>query len=169
MNTRKKLLAEYRKNPRSGEQKTLPLFVYGTLLSGFWNHRLIARDGGVLLGAATVKGFELHGFPIPTAVFSSLPEAEVVGELYAFPAETYQKTLQSADRLESEGGWYSRLLVEVCIAGELVEAWMYVVVVEEGRKISPEPYFDYRARDAADKYISSRVFDEDGLTEDDYR
>lgn len=174
MNARKNLMAEYAANDRrNSEQPTLPLFVYGTLLSGFWNHRLLAGNRCALLGSATVRGFELHGFPIPCAQFSSLPQAEVVGELYAFPAENYQDILKIVDRLESEGNWYSRLRVTVQHAGQPVEAWMYVVAREQ-QTSGGAPYFDYRAMDRASKFISQRVFyvtgrDEDGLTEGDYR
>jgi gamma-glutamylcyclotransferase (GGCT)/AIG2-like uncharacterized protein YtfP len=173
MNTREKLLAEYAANDRKGKQETLPLFVYGTLLSGFGNHRLLAGNRCALLGSATVKGFELHGFPIPCAQFSSLSQAEVVGELYAFPAEEYQDILKVVDRLESEGNWYSRLRVTVQHAGQSVEAWMYVVAKEQ-QTSGGAPYFDYRAMDQASKFISQRMLDVTGreeydLNKEDYR
>jgi len=171
MNNRKELMAEYTANGRNGEQDTLPLFVYGTLLPGFGNHHLLVRNRCVSLGSATVKGFELRGYPIPCAQFSSLPEAEVVGELYAFPEEKYQDILKVIDRLEAEGSWYCRLRVTVQHAGETVEAWMYVVT---GMRKSGQPYFDYRQMDSGTRYASTCTFDEygkdeDGLTEEDYR
>jgi gamma-glutamylcyclotransferase (GGCT)/AIG2-like uncharacterized protein YtfP len=84
------------------------VFVYGSLLSGFWNHRLIEDGGGKLVGrGSTEKGFALIDLgAFPGAVRG---EGRVVGEVW----EVNDATFQRLDQLESNGSFYARERVTI--------------------------------------------------------
>lgn len=117
------------------------VFVYGSLKSGFHNHRLLDHGGVMALGAATtVKPyFMLSGrafpFLIDPAALGADHEAcvadvigRVRGELYAIDDET----MADLDRLEGHPDFYKRELVPIAvnalrggINGADIVAWVY--------------------------------------------
>lgn len=104
------------------------VLVYGTLLDGEPNHRLLARARFVG-DAATMGGFALHDlgfFPGMTRAGAGV----VVGEVY----EVDDATLAALDRLEGHPRFYRRTTVSLA-DGEQV--WTYLLGPEqvEGRPI----------------------------------
>ena len=95
----------------------MKVFVYGSLLSGFGNHRLL--EGSRLIGhAKTPPGYRMHslgGFPgvVPTG------NAVVHGEVYEVDAQT----LAALDRLEGHPRFYRRR--PICLAnGAIVDTYL---------------------------------------------
>jgi gamma-glutamylcyclotransferase (GGCT)/AIG2-like uncharacterized protein YtfP/predicted GNAT family N-acyltransferase len=99
---------------RGGERK---VFVYGTLMRGERNHRLLARVR--FLGEAiTAPRFELaHLGAYPALVPGG--KTAIAGELYAVDAAT----LAALDDLEAHPHYYQRTVIELS-DGELVEAYL---------------------------------------------
>lgn len=90
--------------PRSGPV-VARIFVYGTLLSGEPNHRLLV-SAKFIGEARTRPEFTFHDLGgCPGAVrYSKLEPVAIVGELYAVDAET----LAALDRLEGHPRFYRR-------------------------------------------------------------
>ncbi len=94
----------------AGPQIVARVFVYGTLLKGEGNHRLLS--GARLVGAARTRvEFTFHDLGgCPGLVrYSTLQPQAVVGELYDVDAET----LASLDRLEGHPRFYRRTEIEL--------------------------------------------------------
>ena len=90
---------------------TRDLFVYGTLMRGERNHRLLA-EAEFVGEARTVAGFtmiDLGAFPGVVAH----GEGVVVGELFRVDAET----LLAVDRLEGHPRFYRRTEIELAGGG----------------------------------------------------
>ncbi|KRR02288.1 gamma-glutamylcyclotransferase family protein [Bradyrhizobium valentinum] len=106
------------------------VFVYGTLKSGLFNHRLL---GGCEFfgGAVTVPTYKMieTGFPV------ILPDPEgkpLAGEIYTVDDET----LARLDQLEREGSSYDRELIDVTLAlaaGERLPTKAFIYVGREDR------------------------------------
>ena len=111
---------EIKKEP----EKLTAVFVYGTLMSGYGNHRLLE---GVSFEKATLLDFRriwerCHSFP----VVEYRPGHYVAGELYYVTKER----LQNLDRLEGNRGneWsmYTRIKVKIITENpRIVEAFVY--------------------------------------------
>jgi gamma-glutamylcyclotransferase (GGCT)/AIG2-like uncharacterized protein YtfP len=83
------------------------LFVYGTLLRGERNHRLLA--GAAFLGEArTGAGFRLVDLGSFPAMYRG-GRGRVRGEVFAVDAET----LAAVDRLEGHPAYYERVVVRL--------------------------------------------------------
>jgi gamma-glutamylcyclotransferase (GGCT)/AIG2-like uncharacterized protein YtfP len=93
------------------------VLVYGSLLSGEPNHRLLAR--ATLVGAArTQAGFTLYDLgAFPGMVAGG--DGAVLGEVYEVDAAT----LASLDRLESHPSWYCRTPITLA-DGRAVETYL---------------------------------------------
>ena len=95
------------------------VFVYGTLMSGEGNHRLLDHNGARLLGpAVTAPSFDLvslGGFP---AMFAD-GDTAIAGELYEVDAAT----LEDLDRLEGHPRFYRRQRIALA-DGARVEAYV---------------------------------------------
>jgi gamma-glutamylcyclotransferase (GGCT)/AIG2-like uncharacterized protein YtfP len=113
------------------------VFVYGTLKSGFFNHRLL-DECEFFGGAVTVPTYKMietgykvieHGFPV------IMPDPEgkpLAGEIYTIDDET----LARLDQLEREGSSYDRKLIDVTLplaAGELLPTKAFIYVGREDR------------------------------------
>jgi gamma-glutamylcyclotransferase (GGCT)/AIG2-like uncharacterized protein YtfP len=105
-----------------------PVFVYGTLLAGEPNHRLLgyARFVGE---ARTEPGFELRDFGAFPAIVRG-GDGSVVGEVY----EVDGTTLASLDRLEGHPRFYRRTGI-VLEDGALVEAYLLAPEQVAGRPV----------------------------------
>ena len=118
-------------------EKSDLVFVYGTLKQGYGNNALLATSE--YLGERTTKEeYVLVGsgcpFMLPLSCLEKVDDYEddplsyhrllrpVRGELYQMDTEW---TLRSLDMLESEGSWYSRVLIETN-QGE--SAWSYQIL-----------------------------------------
>lgn len=123
----------------------LPFFVYGTLRKGFSSHRILGDCEYV--GTGTVAGFYLAvPHTIPFALPAPTDETLLVGEVYAASSEEYTEMRKRLDRLESEGSWYLRLQVPVCLSesGVVVQCWMYALAKEEWSSVGTTEFsLDY--------------------------
>jgi len=103
------------------------VFVYGSLLRGLPNHRLLTRAR--LVGAGSVRGLELYdyapgSFPAACrAPRTSYSSSSVAGELY----EVTSEELERLDRLEGHPGFYRRVRAHVLVGSDTVRAWVYVI------------------------------------------
>jgi gamma-glutamylcyclotransferase (GGCT)/AIG2-like uncharacterized protein YtfP len=113
------------------------IFVYGTLMSGFGLHRLIAdRSERVGNGTVTARLLDLGSYP--AAVRDT--HGAVVGEVYRLRDRDLWRVLDSA-----EGPQYDRQEVAVRMAdGREVTAFTYWYVGPLDRGV-PIPGGDYRA------------------------
>ena len=98
------------------------VFVYGTLMRGRSNHRLLRNMR--FRGRAVVHGLGLYAVTphYPGAVRE--PGSAVRGEIY----EVDKPTLRALDRLEDNGQLYRREIFPAVLeeTGEIVEAWVYL-------------------------------------------
>lgn len=114
------------------------VFVYGSLLSGLSNHRLL--NGSRLIGAGRAAGgFRMVSFGGYPGVYGWDDGTDLPGELYEVTAET----LQRLDRLESNGSFYQRAERTVMIGGEEHTAWVYLLM-------HPDRYGDLQIVDGND-------------------
>lgn len=131
---------------------TLPFYVYGTLRSGFGNHRLF--DSAVtditpahLHGAKMVAG----GCPF---VFLDGSDTTVLGEIVTIEPSRYPAVLKTVDRLEGYNGpgrfnLYERQIIEaVTETGQTVKAYAYLVdesddFVQSNTAVPSGDYADY--------------------------
>lgn len=121
------------------------IFVYGTLMRGFSNHRLM----GACKFIGNVKTVEKYGFYVSDFPFvSEKSKVSVIhGELYEVPDE---ETLQRLDALEGHPDWYERKPV--------------AAVVDEGdvqRSVVAELYFNevYQIQEDVESVLSGRFQD----------
>jgi gamma-glutamylcyclotransferase (GGCT)/AIG2-like uncharacterized protein YtfP len=108
----------------------LPLFVYGTLLSGEINHDLFLRGRTRREGPGRLSGAVLYDGPgYPYAVEER--GGVVHGELVTARPDEYEELLVALDRLEEYDpsdprSLYQRVEREVTGAGGAVRAWVYL-------------------------------------------
>lgn len=97
------------------------VFVYGTLMTGYWNHGLLA-DSKLISTATTVEKYVMFSHSIPF-VSESQKVSRIHGELYSVSFQT----LNSLDALESyniqslETSWYTRKEIQVELADSTIE------------------------------------------------
>ena len=103
-----------------------PVFVYGSLKRGFGNHDCL-QDSKFLGDAVTSHDcFVMHSFGAFPAVSMAQDDSLyfVTGEVYLVS----RSTLEVLDRLEGNGHFYTRRLVNVQLDnGQEMEVWMYLV------------------------------------------
>jgi gamma-glutamylaminecyclotransferase len=114
--------------PRAQRGAPSRVFVYGTLLAGEPNHRLLLR--AQLVGAArTVARYELRDLgPFPGLVEGG--SQSVLGELYEVDAPT----LAALDRLEGHPRFYRRVPVAL-EGGAAAETYVLAPEQVEGRPV----------------------------------
>ena len=121
------------------------VFVYGTLLAGEPNSRLLARAQR-LGDACTGEGFALFDLgAFPGMVRAR--EGTVVGEVY----EVDRETLAALDRLEGHPDFYRRTAITLAPPRDAEPVWTYLLRPEQvaGRKEIPSG--SWRARRAEEK------------------
>jgi gamma-glutamylcyclotransferase (GGCT)/AIG2-like uncharacterized protein YtfP len=133
-------------DPSPGEPRNIPVFVYGSLLSGLGNHRVLTQHWPHKLGPGRTLKAEfrmvgLGGFP---AVSEGGVES-VVGEVYMVTKEGFA----DLDSLEGYPGFYDRMRVQVVLGDgrTMVDPWMYVLRGREARRTTGPhvPRGDWRA------------------------
>lgn len=116
-------------------EQTPYVFVYGTLMSGFGNHRLL-KDSLLIERAATEDEYVLVANVIPY-LLEEEGKSYVRGEVY----EVDERTLENLDGLEGHPNWYNRKIINVVTeVGDKLKAWAYfmpkrpngVAVIESG-------------------------------------
>ncbi|MBR4120297.1 MAG: gamma-glutamylcyclotransferase [Spirochaetales bacterium] len=97
------------------------IFVYGTLMRGEYNHRLI--ESQELEGEGFIRGFNLYNLGhYPGIRPSKHPEHVVYGEVYLVD----DRTLERVNQLEGEGSLYLLQFTEVIMKDKTVSAGVYV-------------------------------------------
>ncbi|WP_064203361.1 gamma-glutamylcyclotransferase family protein [Brevibacillus brevis] len=109
----------------------LPVFVYGTLLAGFGNHRIYVKPYKHEATPATIQGEIYH---LPAGYPGLLKgEQEVVGEIVMFAPDVYEQALAGLDELETYYGEsdprneYERIIVPATMEGtdQVVSVYVY--------------------------------------------
>ncbi|MGL4345745.1 MAG: gamma-glutamylcyclotransferase family protein [Cellulosilyticaceae bacterium] len=116
------------------------IFVYGSLMSGFWNYDKVLKNRVRKVEKAFVKG-ELYQLPAgyPAIVDG---KAHITGEVMTI---TQQKLMKSLDLLEGymgegEDNLYERHKKEVLLEdGRVEECWVYVYVDQNEARRDGEP------------------------------
>ncbi len=122
----------------------MKVFVYGTLMSGYGNNRLLV--GSTFLGKANTwtpyEMISLGGFPAVVQPDVGFAGTQVHGELYEVDANT----LQDLDRLEGHPHFYRRRLVWIEQGADMHEAWIYMVSGDQysGRPVVNGDWRDHR-------------------------
>lgn len=100
------------------------VFVYGTLLKGERNHRLLSNS--TFVGNGSIKDFDMCTLGTYPGVIRG--KGIVVGEVYAVSEET----LFELDYLEDEGLLYKKEYTEVLLSnGTIVKSYVYLFVKTE--------------------------------------
>ena len=121
------------------------VFVYGTLLAGEPNSRLLARSQRIG-DARTGEGFalfDLGAFPGMVRV----REGTVVGEVY----EVDRETLAALDRLEGHPDFYRRTAITLAPPSDAEPVWTYLLRPEQVEDRSRIESGSWRARRAEEK------------------
>lgn len=128
--------------PRSQRRAPTGVFVYGTLLTGEPNHRVLA--GAQLVGhARTEPAFELHDLgPFPGLVGGGAHA--VVGEVYEVDAPT----LARLDALEGHPCFYRRTRIAL-EDGAKVETYLLTPEQVEGRRVIASGNWRSRRKETA--------------------
>ena len=96
------------------------VFVYGTLMQGYGNHRNYLSQSE-FLGKGEITGYALYAVSSFPGIVPEHGE-KVKGEVYVVDRDT----LKGLDSLEGEGSLYLRKQVEVLVDGQIVQAWTYI-------------------------------------------
>ena len=95
------------------------LFVYGTLMSGYGNNRLL-KESYLIGKAETIGEYSLYASGIPY-VYPDNKISKIKGELW----EVTPQQLPRIDQLESHPNWYQRQIVKVKCDDKIYDAWLY--------------------------------------------
>lgn len=110
------------------------VFVYGTLLRGQANHKILERGGAFFVGRfRTEEKYRMTAEWIPY-VTDHAADVEIVGELYAVD----DALMAALDRLEGHPRFYTRRRVSVVSRdnkGVEAEAWLYFNDRSSGRHL----------------------------------
>jgi len=96
-----------------------PVFVYGTLIRGQRNNRLLSESE--FLGQAELSDYAMYDLLYFPGIKAN-PGSKVKGELY----KVDESTLEALDKLEGDGYLYVRQKVKVLLDGASVPAFTYV-------------------------------------------
>lgn len=103
-------------NSNTGSTEGALVFVYGTLMQGEGNHRLLATEDAAYLGPCDTEPvftmYHLGGFP------AVAPEGDTAirGELYVVG----DRTLAALDRLEGHPSFYTRTTIRLAGGSEVL-------------------------------------------------
>lgn len=107
------------------------VFVYGTLMKGYGNHRLM-KNATFLGYAETLEKYQLTYTSYP--MLTEEPLVQVKGELYEV---TEKDLLGPIDELEGYPYHYDRKEIEVKINEKTARAWVYIYKCGLGRYSAP--------------------------------
>jgi gamma-glutamylcyclotransferase (GGCT)/AIG2-like uncharacterized protein YtfP len=114
-------------------EKLDKVFVYGTLMEGYGNHRVVQEYVADIVSATTTgELYQLTGYP------GMLEGNDTVhGELITLKPDTEGEAISAMDRLEGHPNFYKRTIQTVC-TGEGTEHKAYVYIYQNG--IHPDHY-----------------------------
>jgi len=120
------------------ENKTTNLiFVYGTLMSMFGNHRLISRSkNSMFIGKATTNEmfsmYSLGQFPAVLRPIVGSNKTKIKGEVWKVDDDT----LKNLDRLENHPTWYKREKIKCTLEDNTeIEVQIYIMQNENYHKM----------------------------------
>ena len=102
------------------------LFVYGSLKQGFGNHDFLESSkylGTYDTSDANYRMISMGSYPGVVELDGQDEHCYILGELY----EVDDDTLARVDRLEGNGSFYTRKIVELSETDDTIEAWMYLL------------------------------------------
>lgn len=127
------------KNNDKDYPRNIPVFVYGTLRKGYWNHHLL-EDATFLAEGTTCDKYAMYaaGYPMVTREQCEVP---IQGELYLVS----ELELKYLDRLEGYPSHYDREMVPIKCDDECMvkDAWMYFLDAAHERRLDHVPSGDY--------------------------
>ena len=97
-----------------------PVFVYGTLLSGRYNHDYFLK-GVEFMGEATLQGYALYNLGSYPGIIPASGE-RVMGEVY----QVDDQILARLDRLEGNGWLYTRQVVGARVGEKDISVQVYI-------------------------------------------
>lgn len=125
-----------------GHEERVPVFVYGTLLTGMSNASIIAESS--YLGEGVVEGFTLYDLGSYPGIRHSVAVGDCESMVYGEVRLVDFETLESLNRLEGEGCLYTAERVRVRVGKQHIAAISYVYrrSVDETGKIPDalQPY-----------------------------
>lgn len=118
-------------------EKTVLLFAYGTLMSGYGNNQYLRNQK--LIGAGTTdEQYTMYASGIPF-INENKQTSQIHGELW----EVNINALPAIDALEGHPHWYQRKQIPVTINGEKYTAWLYFNNENGGRIVESGNYRTY--------------------------
>ncbi len=125
--------------------RPLPLFVYGTLMTGQPAFPLLA--GAVVRSAlASLRGLALYNVGRYPLAAPAAPESQIAGELHWLRAADYPARLARLDAYE--GPEYQRVCYWAdcpTVAADPIQAWVFIGQVDYAARLQPIPQGDWRA------------------------
>lgn len=118
----------------SGNAGDRTIFVYGSLLQGESNHRLL--DGQTFIGEGTVRDFGLFVTHDDYPYAAALSGARIAGEVYCVDAATGAYL----DRFEGSDGYAAEPVWVRLSTGQLVVAEIYLVPAERIAEMGARRY-----------------------------
>lgn len=121
----------------------LHLFVYGTLMTGYGNNRLLSSSRSLGRAHTVEAAFEmLHG-GVPFVRPRAAGGIRIAGEVFCV---TEAAALAAIDRLEGHPHWYCRAPVAVTLdeTGALIAAESYLIESPLLNECRPVPSGDFR-------------------------
>lgn len=149
--------------------------VYGSLLTGLGNHRVMQIAEGDFISEAVsvdnINMYSLGGFPSVSLIHND-QETQIKVEIYAVSDAGVQGPL---DRLEGYPTFYNRTEVPFTLtdnaviefdgeahhfeAGQVVSAWIYHINQDKATPVPDGDWFLYRTGEHKPKRIASQTLD----------
>lgn len=122
-----------------------PVFVYGSLLSGLHNHRVLGNHKQ-LVGNGIIKNFAMWSIYDSFPAILPVKKEVVIGEVYNIDTEHYEATVHDLDGLEGNGIMYQRELINVKMEeGRYVKAWVYIYLDQSIKRNLIVPNGDWKS------------------------
>ncbi|HQJ56210.1 MAG TPA: gamma-glutamylcyclotransferase [Caldisericia bacterium] len=118
-------------------EKTVLLFAYGTLMSGYGNNHYL-RNQKLIGSGTTDEKYTMYASGIPF-INEEKQTSQIHGELW----EVNINALPAIDALEGHPHWYQRKQIPVTINGEKYTAWLYFNNENGGKIVESGNYRTY--------------------------
>ncbi len=118
-------------------EKTILLFAYGTLMSGYGNNAYLKKQKLIGKGK-TVGEYTMYASCIPF-INENEKTSQIHGELW----EVDIRVLPYIDALENHPNWYQRKEVPVTVDGKTYTAWLYFNDETHGTKVVSGDFNEY--------------------------
>ena len=118
------------------------IFVYATLMKGYWNHNLIIESDFLGKSITKEKYSLYYDERIPYLMLS--PNNKIHGEVYSID----HSTLERLDRLEGHPIWYRREIISIDIknTNKRIKAWAYFYPYLTGSLVESGDFSDVSPR-----------------------